>query len=397
MSPASRPQLLPLACGPAVHDALDALAAALEGTGPPLIPYAAGSPAPSPPRRRRADLPEGLALIVSTSGSSGTPKQVQLTADNLLASADAAYQVLGGPGTWLLAIPPHHIGGLQVLVRALLGPGELSVMDLDHGFTAAGFVAAAASMPATGDPTYVSLVPTQVSRLFEDPDATHVLAGFDAVLVGGAGTPEPLLAQAQAAGVRLISTFGMTETAGGCIYDGIPLPVTEVHIDNDRHIVLGGPTVAAGYLGDRELTAYRFQVDPDGVRWFRTEDLGYLDDAGRLRVTGRADDLINSGGVKIAPGPIEDALVRYLPGVVDACVVGVQDREWGEVVAASVILAPRTPHSPTVADARAALRGVVPDAALPRMLQVVDAFPQLGPGKTDRSRLAAGFGARIGT
>lgn len=382
--------------GPGVLGTLERLAAALDGSGPALVLRQQGGPRIRTPRPRKGELPEDLALVVTTSGSTGVQKHVMLTAGNLLASAGAAYEVLGGPGAWLLALPAYHIGGVQVLVRALLGAEELAVMDLSGGFTAAGFVAAATGMPPTPDPTYVSLVPTQVARLLEDPAATQVLAGFEAVLVGGAHTPAAVRARAAAAGIRLVRTYGMTETAGGCVYDGKPLGVTRVHIDNDRHVVLGGATVAHGYLGQPERSADCFHTDPDGVRWFRTEDLGRLDGAGCLQVTGRADDLINTGGVKVPPGPVEDALVRYLPGVRDAVVLGVPDPQWGEVVAAAVTLEPQTTRHPSVADARAALRGLVPDAALPRLLHVIDSIPMLGPGKPDKSRLAADFGDRMG-
>ena len=398
-----RLQPIALPSGPALLAAVGPLTAALDGAGPALLPYAAGSPPPAlPGADMAADLPEGLALVVLTSGSTGIPKRTMLTADNLLASAGAAHDVLSGPGSWLLALPAHHIAGLSVIIRAALGSaGEPAVMDLSRGFTVEGFVAAAHAMPDTPDPTYVSLVPTQVARLLADPAGVDTLAAFDAVLCGAAAIPAGLRTEARTLGIHLVTTFGMTETCGGCVYDGMPLPVSEVHIDNDRHVVLGGATVAAGYLGDPAMTADHFTVDADGVRWFRAEDLGYLDDDGRLHVTGRADEIINTGGVKVAPGPVEDALVRYLPGVSDAVVVGVPDPTWGQVVAAAIILGPqlrdRRPGErgaaavPTVADARAALRGILPDAALPRLLRVVDAFPVKGPGKPDRAAICASF------
>ena len=392
-----RLQPIPLPFGPALLAAVGPLAAVLDGSGPPLLPYAAGSPPPVLPPVTDADLPDDLALVVSTSGSTGIPKRTMLTANNLLASASAAHDVLSGPGSWLLALPAHHIAGLQVIVRAALGSaGEPAVMDLTDGFTVEGFVAAALAMPPTSDPTYVSLVPTQVARLLADEAGIETLAAFDAVLCGAAAIPAAVRTRAHDLGIHLVTTFGMTETSGGCVYDGMPLPVSEVHIDNDRHVVLGGATVAAGYLGDPGMTADHFTDDADGVRWFRAEDLGYLDDNGRLHVTGRADEIINTGGVKVAPGPVEDALVRYLPGVRDAVVVGVPDPTWGQVVAAAVTLLPsagsaRSAGVPTVEDARAALRGILPDAALPRLLQVVDAFPAKGPGKPDRAAISASF------
>ncbi len=390
MSPTTRLRLLPVPPGAQVASVLDPIAEAMAGTGPALVPYPQDGPKPVLPRSRRG-LPPGLAFVVTTSGSTGIPKRVLLTGDNLLASAAASYDVLAGPGSWLLALPAHHVAGLQVLVRASLSTGDVTVMDRSGGFTAGAFVAAALQMPGTGDPTYVSLVPTQVARLLADREATAVLAGFDAVLCGGAAAGADLLERAHRAGVRLIQTYGMTETAGGCVYDGLPLPVADVHIDNDRHIVIGGPMVAHGYLGQPDLSADRFHVDADGVRWFRTDDLGRLDDDGRLQVTGRADDLITTGGIKVAPGPVEDALVRFLPGVADAVVLGVPDGQWGESVAAAVVLEPGTHHPVTVADARAALRGVLPDAALPQLLRVLDVIPLLGPGKPDRAALLECF------
>jgi O-succinylbenzoic acid--CoA ligase len=388
---------LGLPSDPGVLDVLGMLVAALTGSGPALIPYAAGEPPPTLPPTRSTDLPEDLALVVGTSGTTGDAKRVMLTAANLMASAGAAHEVLAGPGSWLLAIPAHHIAGLQVLVRAVLGTGEPTVMDRRGGFTAGGFVAAARRMPPTSLPTYVSLVPTQLGRLLENPEAVEALRGFDAVLCGGASTPSAIRVAARSQGISLVLTYGTSETSGGCVYDGMPLPVTEIHIDNERHVVLGGATVGHGYLGLPALTSDRFLTDPDGVRWFRTDDLGRLDRTGRLEVTGRADDLINTGGMKVAPGSVEDALVRFVPGVLDAVVVGVPDPEWGQVVAAAVTLAPGTSRPPDVADARAALRGILPDYALPRLLRVVDAFPVLGPGKPDRWALAVRFGETIGS
>jgi len=371
-----------------VLDSLADVLAALDGSGPPIAPYAAGSPPPDLPD---LPLPEDVAFVVSTSGSTGLPKRVLLTPDNLLASAGAAHEVIGGPGAWMLTVPAHHIAGLQVIVRAALGTGEPTCLDLTAGFTPQAFVAGALAMPATAYPTFVSLVPTQLGRLLADPEAADVLAGFDAVLVGGGATSLDVGEQARDRGVRMIRTFGTTETSGGCVYDGLPLPVSEVYVDNDRHVVLGGATIACGYLGPRGVLEDGFSTDADGVRWFRTEDLGRLDESGRLVVTGRADDLINTGGVKVAPGPVEDALVRYLPGVRDAVVVAVPDPEWGQAVAAAVVLTPRATRPPTVDDARAALRGIVPDAALPRHLHVVDSIPLIGPGKPDRVALSATF------
>ena len=387
-------QPLPLGVDAAVLEVLPRLRAALDGTGPALAPYAAGSIHAPLPDVDPAGLPADLALVVSTSGSTGLPKHTMLSAAALHASVHGTHEVLAGPGRWLLALPPYHVAGIQVLVRSVLGAGPPVVMDLTHGFTARGFVQAAQSMPFGDHPAYLSLVPAQLTRLLGHPGATAALARFDAVLCGGAATSPGLSERALAEGVPLVATYGMTETCGGCVYEGSPLPDVQVHIDNDRHVVLGGPTVAHGYLADPARTADHFHTDADGVRWFRTDDLGQIDDDGQLHITGRADDLINTGGVKVAPGPVEDALVRYLPGVRDAVVVGIPSARWGQAVAAAIVLEPSSPGgsdrpTPTLQDARAMLRGLLPDAALPQILHVVHAFPMRGPGKPDRAALAA--------
>jgi len=377
--------LTPVSTGEDVRALLPALAAALDGSGPPILPYAADAP---PPVHPDLDLTPGdhTALVVATSGSTGTPKLVTLPAAAVLASVAATDAALGGPGQWLLAIPAHHIGGLLVVARSLLAGTALTVMDRSDGFTPQAFADAVERMPPGDHPAYVSLVPTQVARLLADPRGTHALARFDAILVGGVGTPPSLRDTAAAAGVRLVATYGMTETSGGCVYDGMALPDTEIHIDNDRHVVLGGPTIASGYLGDPGLTADHFHTDADGTQWFRTDDLGALDDSGRLTISGRADDLVNTGGVKVAPGPVEDALVRFVPGVGDAVVVGVPDPTWGQLVAAAVTITPGSP-TPTLADVRARLRDALPPAALPRVVRVVGELPWRGPGKPDRAAL----------
>ena len=217
------------------EELLPALAAALDG-GPAVVPQVE----PAVLATLQPDEPlehDDVALVVPTSGSTGEPKGVLLTADNLRSSALATAQRLGGSGQWLLAIPPTRVGGLQVLVRSLLA-GTTPVVLPPGPFGAAAFAEATARL--TGPRRYVSLVPTQLRRLLPDPGA---LRAYDAVLLGGAAAAPSLLAQAREAGVRVVTTYGMSETSGGCVYDGVPLDGVRVSVEGGR-VRLGGPVVA---------------------------------------------------------------------------------------------------------------------------------------------------------
>jgi O-succinylbenzoic acid--CoA ligase len=383
-----RPPLQPLPVPPGVGALTlrPALAAALAGDGPALVPYPAGSPAAELPVVDPADLPDGLALVVGTSGSTGTPKRALLTAPALRASARATHERLGGPGQWLLAMPAHHVAGLQVLVRSVVAGTEPRAVDTSAGFTVDAFAAATASLDAAIPRHYTALVPTQLVRLLQDPRGRAALQRYDAVLLGGAAAPSALLAAAEAAAVRVLTTYGMSETAGGCVYDGEPLACSRVRIEADGRILLGGDTLASGYLGRADLTGAVFSRDADGRRWFRTDDQGSVRADGRLVVTGRVDDVINTGGVKVAPRQVEEALLSHVPGVSEAVVVGTSDPEWGEAVGAVVVLAEGR-EDLAVGDVRTALRGVLPAPALPRRVVALASIPVRGPGKPDRKEI----------
>ncbi|ODU10642.1 MAG: AMP-dependent synthetase [Pseudonocardia sp. SCN 73-27] len=351
----------------------DALAAALDGTGPVVRPVAADAPATPEPT---GELPEGAAVLVSTSGSTGEPKHVVLTAAALTASAKATADRLGGPGRWVLPLPAEHVAGVQVIVRALLAGAPPEVQDVRDGFRPAGFARTTARLPH-GARRYTSLVPTQLLRILHDGSAPlEALRGYAAVLVGGAALDAALREQALAAGVRVVTTYGMSETAGGCVYDGVPLDGVTVDIDVDGRILLGGPTVAAGYLGDAAATAESFV----GGR-FRTGDLGRLDD-GRLTVLGRADDVVVTGGEKVAPAAVERVLSAQ-PGIADVCVVGVPDAEWGAVVAAAVVADENFRRD----RAAAAVRAEIGRAAVPHRWLTVAEIPLRGIGKPDRAEV----------
>jgi O-succinylbenzoic acid--CoA ligase len=344
---------------------LDELRAALRG-GDPLVD------GPLDGWEKRA------VLGVPTSGSTGEPKTVLLDADALTTSAQATHERLGGPGTWLLALPTSHIAGVQVLVRSIVAGTDPGVLDMSKGFRAMGF--AHAARPVLDEPGrhYTALVPTQLSRLVvgEGP-GLEALRQFDGVLIGGAATPPKLLEQARALGVQVVTTYGMSETAGGCVYDGLPLAGVEVRVD-DGQVLLRGPVLFEGYDGEPDRTAEAFR---DG--WLVTHDLGRLDDAGRLRITGRDDDVVNSGGVKV-PAPLVAQRLRTHPDVATAEVLGVPDEEWGERVVAFVV---GTTALPELTELRDWVAAEHPRSWAPRQVVALTEIPLLPNGKPDRRTL----------
>jgi acyl-CoA synthetase (AMP-forming)/AMP-acid ligase II len=501
-----------------VAELVDALAAALDG-GPPVLPLPVGA------RAAATRAPAGTAVVIATSGSTGEPKLVALSAAALRASARATETRLGGAGRWLLALPAEHIAGVQVIVRALLAGAAPAVLDLRAGFRPDGF----ATTTATLGPgrRYTSLVPTQLRRILDaaeapggggarlqegHPAATGLeqgapaampgdgaatppttalaaLRGYAAVLVGGAALDPATREGALAAGVRVVTTYGMSETAGGCVYDGVPLDGVTVDLEPDGRILLGGPTLASGYLipdvrgaqpndaghgrggagddgpsptraddglgdgarpgddrasdpqpndngpgrgeagderpsrpgggagderpstpgggagderpgrpggrglapagrpgpaavrGDEPRARHAAEAAFQGGR-FRTGDLGRWRD-GRLEVLGRADDVIVTGGEKVAPEAVERVLTAQ-PGVRAACVAALPDPEWGQVVVAAVVW-----ESPAAnAALQDAVRAALGRAAVPRRIVAVDAIPLRGIGKPDRAAVA---------
>ncbi|WP_369132911.1 o-succinylbenzoate--CoA ligase [Modestobacter sp. I12A-02662] len=363
----------PEAAGAALTTVWPALRRSLDGDAPLAVLPAAPGPAAAARGVLRPDEPlePGTDLVVVTSGSTGGAKGVLLSAGALRASAAATEHRLGGPGSWLLMLPPSAVGGLQVLARSALAGRVPAVLERGEPLAAA-----VARLPA-GDRRYTSVVPTQLRRLLAtDPEA---LASFDAVLVGGAATDAPLLDAARAAGVRVLTTYGMSETAGGCVYDGRPLDRVTVRVDEG--VELSGPVLAHGYRLDPAATAAAFVPDPDGSTWFRTRDAGALDRDGRLTVHGRLDDVVVTGGVNVSPQAVEAAL-RAHPAVADAVVAGLPDPEWGQRVVAVVVPAPGA--DPQLADLRAWVAGRLGGPAAPRELHRVDAVPTLHTGKPDR-------------
>jgi o-succinylbenzoate---CoA ligase len=371
---------------------LELLAGALDGSGPAIAPVDARLPearqaevlaalAPDTVEDREGvttlrsarekGVAEGTAVILATSGSTGVPKGVELSAGALLHSARASLARIGArPGErWLCCLPATHVAGIQVLVRSLVSGTDPVLAERADAHTVAASGCA-----------HVSLVPTQLRRLLDidiptNADIPGPLAGFKTVLLGGAAAPASLLDAARAARVPVTTTYGMTETCGGAVYDGFPLDGVHVTIGDDDRIWIGGPVLFSGYLGESRR--------PAGT-WFRTGDLGRME-SGRLVVRGRADDVINTGGHKVVPGEVA-AVLQACPGVRDVAVLGQPDPEWGERVVAVVVPAdPAEPPAPELI--RLHVRERLPRYAAPSRVVMVDAVPMLPSGKHDLARL----------
>jgi len=371
---------LPVPTRPAdVLALLPTLAAALAGDGPALLPVTADEP--GLPAALGVDEPvdDRIALVIGTSGSTGAPKGALLASDAIKASAMATHARLGGPGTWLLAMSTRYIGGLQVLVRSLLAGTEPVVADLTDGFRAENFTKAAFTALNTPGRHYTALVPTQLTRLMADRDALEALRGFDGIVMGGAAMSDAARQRCRDEGVNAIPSYGMSETASGCVYDGVPLDGVEIRLSDGR-IDIRGPMLADGYRNFDGPSPF-----VDG--WFHTSDHGRWTEDGRLEVLGRLDDVINTGGVKIAPSLVERALLT-VEGVADACVIGLPDPEWGQIVAAAVVADP----VPSEQQLRDAVRTRAGRAAVPKLFHFLPALPLLGPGKVDRASLRKTMG-----
>ena len=311
----------------------------------------------------------GDPIVVRTSGSTGEPKQVVLSHSAVLASARATHERLGGPGRWLLDLPISGIAGLQVLVRSILAGTDPVVVNEHRDLEAA-------VESLAGQRTYASLVPTQLHRL-DSAERLGALASLDALLVGGGSADPALLDRARAAGVNVVRTYGMTETCGGCVYDGIPLDAVRMRVDDSGQVLLAGPMLFNGYVDH-----------PREGAWFATSDRGELDEDGRLWILGRMDDVVISGGVNIPLHAVERAL-RQVEGVGDVTVVGVDDAEWGSRVVAAVVPADAVCLDGLRLDLLrdAVTEGGLPREWAPRQLLLVDELPLVPGGKVDRAHL----------
>ena len=325
-------------------------------------------------------------VVVRTSGSTGRAKRTVLSVSAMASSAQATAEYLGFEGQWLLAMPVHYVAGLSVLTRSLFAGTQPVIMDQSGSFTAQAFTEAAESLLEKHRLT--ALVPTQLARLLDSPSAATlaVLKRFDAILLGGARASADLLASARHHGLKIFQTYGSAETCGGVVYNGTALPGVTL-AERDGRILIAGPTLADGYAGNSEATAQHF-VQHDGRRWYLTDDLGSVDGS-KLKIIGRVDDVINTGGVKLSAGRIEAVLDEYFS---QCLVLGVPDPEWGQAVALAYSGPTKTDEAFT-AVAQTLGREAVPK----RVLHYPGGLPLLPNGKYNRRQLGADLAAASGS
>ncbi len=380
---------------------LEPLARALDGSGPAVLPVDAAQPAarvaqlldafqpdaviePDGAARIRSGAPgvaPDTAVIIGTSGSTGVPKGVELGAAALLHSARASLARAGARAgeRWLVCLPASHVAGLQVLTRSVAG-GTTPVV-------AAQATARAVREAADAGCAHVSVVPTQLVRLLGEPGGAAALSRYRCVLVGGAAAGAAVLARAREAGVRAVTTYGMSETCGGCVYDGVPLDGVTVRAGEDGRLRISGPVLMNRYHGRPGPTAAALVVSAFGDREFVTSDLGAVE-GGQVVVRGRADDVINTGGHKVVPGEVAAALADC-PGVREVVVVGRPDPEWGERVTA--VLVPADPAEPPALElVRTHVSARLPRYACPSEVVLTEAIPLLPSGKPDLAALKGG-------
>ena len=296
---------------------------------------------------------DSVGLIVESSGSTGTPKRIELSTSALLASAEASAQRIGS-GQWLLALPVNFIGGANVLIRSVVADTQPVIMNTQLPFTAEAFVRGAALMT---EPRYTSLVPAQLAKLAQaaetDAFVFSELRKFEAILLGGQRPDWGIVESLRSKGVNIVISYGMTETAGGCVYDGVPLNGVELSFVEGR-IAIAGPVLA-----NQLPTPYL------------TQDLGELVD-GKLEVLGRADRVIVSGGLKVSLDRVEEAALA-LPGVEEVIAQAV-NTSWGESVGLVYVGSPEVEFS---ALAQMTI------AARPAKVVRVTELPRLSSGKPD--------------
>ena len=297
-----------------------------------------------------------ISLLVATSGSTGTPKEIGITSAALLASARASNKFLKATKgqTWSLLLPLTHIAGINVLVRSI--ELESAPIDLRN------------HIGTYPDADFTAIVPTQLfNALNGDADLLSHLKGTKAVLVGGAALSEELRSQGIASGINIITTYGMTETCGGCVYNGEALDGVNFELTEDQRVKISGPVLA--------------DVENENG-WYLTQDIGVILD-GKLKVIGRADDVIISGGENISLSAIESELNKKFPQLLVAA-FATSDSKWGQALHVAV----QTQDENLKPQISQALVSAIGNHAKPKSVILLDKLPQIGVGKVDRTSLA---------
>jgi O-succinylbenzoic acid--CoA ligase len=306
-----------------------------------------------------------ISLVVATTGSSGTRKSVALGSAALLASARASLNFLNARAgqTWALLMPMHHIAGINVLIRAL----ELGTTPVD--------LRSAQNYPATD---FSAVVPTQIYRALNgDEKLLAHLKSAKSVLVGGAQLHNDLLQQAKDAGISVVRTYGMSETSGGCIYEGTPLEGVDVRVSDSGLVEISGAILASGYLNNDDLWNQQYL---DG--WFTTSDLGKINSDGNVEVLGRADDVYITGGEKVSLSRVDEVLHNAFPQL-QWCAVAVDDAQWGQ----RLVVAVSGAGAPAISEVSTLLSTALGDFAKPKQLLIFDEMPMIGIGKIDRMQI----------
>lgn len=356
---------------------MTALSSALDDAGPAVFPRSSLTHASSP-----SAVDSQVALVIETSGSTNRPKRVWHTADSLWAAADQVNNELDGPGLWWNPLPCHYIAGVMVLIRALRSRSEVIAKKPGHttGDSLMAFDERADNYSPSA-PRFTALVPQQLSELIgaalSDQHTADALRRFSRILVGGQRVPDLLMAKAKELGLMVTKTYGASETAGGCVWDGKPLSQSNVAVIDNR-IALSGPMLAGGYLGNPKKTACSFVVKGDR-HWFITDDVGEVKN-GRVRISGRADRVIVSGGEKTSLDEVEEALRAEFP-MTELATVSVVDETWGEAI--GVISSSDLKSSPI----QRFLRQRFGRPAQVAWTKTVSDMPYLSSGKIDRAEL----------
>lgn len=313
------------------------------------------------------EVSDDVALIVETSGSTGTPKRIKLSREALIASAQASAFVLDAAeneSQWLLALPINYIAGANVLIRSVMAGTQPVMMNTSVPFTAEAFANSASHLKAAK--RFTSLVPVQLARLAKaakhDEQVLAALRRFDAILVGGQAADYQMIGELEELGVNIVTTYGMTETCGGCVYNGVPIGDTEIKFVDDR-------------IAIKNSMLANVELDADG--FFVTNDAGEVAEDGRLAILGRVDRVINSGGVKISLDRVEQ-LAKLITGVEDLAASAIHDMQWGERVGVAYV------GSPEVADDIAkSLGNDLGPAGKPMRVLRVDKLPKTANSKND--------------